>query len=64
MPKDRPDQLARSAVAPCSSCGNPLVAEAMLAKVLDRFRRQKGDPADEASMYLCHSCKLGAISGV
>jgi TorA maturation chaperone TorD/Pyruvate/2-oxoacid:ferredoxin oxidoreductase delta subunit len=64
VPKDAPEQLAHSAILPCTGCGNPLVAEAMLAKVLERFRRQKGDPEDEASMYLCHSCKLGAIAGV
>lgn len=51
-------ELASSDIAPCRNCGNPLISEAMLARVLDRFRRRKGDPNEEASMHLCHICKI------
>ncbi|MFQ5611200.1 MAG: molecular chaperone TorD family protein [Anaerolineae bacterium] len=56
-------QMAVSAMAPCARCGRPLTPQAMLDRILQRFRRRKGDPADEAAMYLCHRCKLGAVTG-
>jgi TorA maturation chaperone TorD/Pyruvate/2-oxoacid:ferredoxin oxidoreductase delta subunit len=60
---DRTTQLAVSAIAPCAKCGTPLVPEVMLQRILERFRRQKGDPADEAAMRLCHACKIGVAVG-
>ncbi|MFQ5922933.1 MAG: molecular chaperone TorD family protein, partial [Anaerolineales bacterium] len=54
-----PRQLAHSAIHPCRKCGKPVVPEALLAKVVQRFRRRQGSPADEASMYLCAACKPG-----
>jgi TorA maturation chaperone TorD/Pyruvate/2-oxoacid:ferredoxin oxidoreductase delta subunit len=56
-------QLAASAIAPCAKCGTPLVPEVMVQRILERFRRQKGDPADEAAMRLCHACKIGMAAG-
>ncbi|MFQ5420898.1 MAG: NADH-quinone oxidoreductase subunit I, partial [Anaerolineae bacterium] len=58
----RQEQLAASTIVPCAGCGTPLAAEAMLNRILERFRRQQGDPADEAAMYLCHVCKVGAAA--
>lgn len=53
-----PNQMANSSVTPCKNCGRPLISESLLTRVLERFRRQKGDPNEEATMHLCHACKV------
>jgi ferredoxin len=61
VPSDGPIQLAHSAIQPCRKCGKPVVPEAMLDKVVQRFRRRQGSPTDEASMYHCAACKPGTV---
>jgi ferredoxin len=56
-----PRRLAHSAIHPCRKCGKPVVPEAMLDKVVQRFRRRQGTETDEASMYLCAACKPGTV---
>jgi TorA maturation chaperone TorD/ferredoxin len=55
-------QLAASALVPCASCGASVAPEAMLNRILERFRRRKGDPADEAAIHLCHACKSSTVA--